>query len=383
MTVRPIFYICALTASTLGVLRTAAYFPSIGPAYFFVIFGLGLIIFSLDAPKVRMDLRYLLLIATIGLSILLNDIPEFFEANQRYIAFCMVVFFAAPAIVTPALSHVRVLTFELFFRIAVFACVGSLLLKFVAPSISNNASGFTGVFTHSMVASPVAALASLYLVHKILNRSKIFIKAVLLLSCVAVCVLAASRTALVALLAATFASFLYMYGLSLKRQLSVLVIAGLVIAVLTPVADELLENISWKMQLADEAGSSLHSREVIWNNRLDEYRSSPLVGVGFGSVHAEDDFDEDSGVVEPGSGWLAVLSMTGLVGFSAFLLVLIAAFWDTLRYRDKSPFNSFLLSVLVFHCCMFIGEGYVYAAGSAMFFSFWLTLGAIGASVHY
>ncbi len=72
-----------------------------------------------------------------------------------------------------------------------------------------------------------------------------------------------------------------------------------------------------------------------------EFESSPLIGVGFDAIDlnlssASGGYDKDSGMVESGSSWLIILSMTGLIGailLFPVLLVLTDSFGSIHRRR--------------------------------------------------
>ena len=85
----------------------------------------------------------------------------------------------------------------------------------------------------------------------------------------------------------------------------------------------------------------------------------------------------DSGVVEPGSSWLGALSMTGLLGFTALLVLWFKSLKNCLKVekRDKL-FGVYIGSTLIFWAVHMIAEGQIFAAGSFLFFMVWITFGA-------
>lgn len=372
----------AFLASGVAALRTVDFFSSIDSLYFPIIFGFMLLLLLVRPFPLRIDPLQVLLVLAIWLSILLNDIPGFFSAEQRFIAFLMIILFTSPLVRTKHLDQMRLKAFYLFSVICVIVSVVSLgAYLFRLPFAFNN-TGFTGIFTHSMVLSPIAGIAAIYMVRRVVDpdaSEHIVHKCLLLLVAAAVCALSGSRTAILASMAAIFVFFLYFYQFRISRYFKVIAAGLVLIAMMAPFMGELAQAVLWKTNFALERGDIFYSRQQIWTNRIDEFMSSPIFGVGFGRVIAITDFDQGSGVVEPGSGWLAILSMTGVIGFLVFLLVVIIPTIRLLR-GARTILKAHILATMVFHACMLISEGYVFAAGSTLFFNFWLALGAATAT---
>ena len=125
-------------------------------------------------------------------------------------------------------------------------------------------------------------------------------------------------------------------------------------------------------------------KKPIWNARLQEFGSSPLYGIGFGTSPAvkivikADDKEDDNWyyrnyTTEPGSSWLNLLSTTGIVGFlliSLFNLRLLRHLWRN-RFADIHVFYFLigLLTAMWLHGCF---EGGLLYAGNPKFFFYWL-----------
>lgn len=65
------------------------------------------------------------------------------------------------------------------------------------------------------------------------------------------------------------------------------------------------------------------SRDALWKARLIEFESSPIWGIGFGVTGIGN--NAISGRAETGSGWLTILSQTGIIGFILTLLLVSRA----------------------------------------------------------
>ena len=127
---------------------------------------------------------------------------------------------------------------------------------------------------------------------------------------------------------------------------------------------------------------SFDSRAVYWQTRVEEFESSPLIGIGFSSVDIDNEkgsnFNAESGQVESGSSWLSALSMTGLLGGLALVSVFVSAIAKAWKLWTYTPLlSSFLISLSVFWIFHMMAEGYIFAGGSTMAFCVWILLGII------
>jgi O-antigen ligase len=141
-------------------------------------------------------------------------------------------------------------------------------------------------------------------------------------------------------------------------------------------------NFTTAMQQKQEYGRENENlfvtRENKWKNRLEEFQSSPFYGIGYYAVseNYSDDLNKITGQIEPGSSWLAVLSMLGISGFIPFVYLFFKNLYYL--YHDHNTSSSSLLGgVLIFFMVHMLAEGYVFGAGSFMFFMLWLTLGTV------
>lgn len=111
--------------------------------------------------------------------------------------------------------------------------------------------------------------------------------------------------------------------------------------------------------------------------RIKEFTSSPIYGIGFCVVDPRyDAVNKSTGQIEPGSSWLTIASMTGLLGLITFLSIVVSSFKKVVKI--KNDFYSMLfagcLTFFIFHM---LAEGYIMAPGSYLNFIFWLLIGSI------
>lgn len=238
---------------------------------------------------------------------------------------------------------------------------------------------FTGVMWHSMTLGPIAALAGLTALTRAMSRGSLAWYGVFA-AAAGVATLAASRSALAGLVLGV----MILVAMKLKRR-PFLSAAVLVVGVVVAVAPEAsLSFLSGVLPENFTAGlmrkSWDHTREAHWDARWEEFLYAPLTGVGFASGWEDTaGYNEESGAIETGSSYLSILSMTGVLGASAFGWLVASAvhgaikLWRRIDERQKTEFACFAGFWLVH-----LGaEGYVYGVGSLLGLTFWLWMGRL------
>lgn len=123
------------------------------------------------------------------------------------------------------------------------------------------------------------------------------------------------------------------------------------------------------MNFVDESGNT--SRTALWNARIEEFKSSPIWGIGFGVTGIGD--EATAGRAETGSGWLTVLSQTGLVGLILALLIVKRAILPLRLLRNNSRMALYS-ALLAFLCLHTMFEAYLFQSGWYLCFVFWLVV---------
>ena len=133
------------------------------------------------------------------------------------------------------------------------------------------------------------------------------------------------------------------------------------------------------MDSSKKSGSLTLTRNGLWQDRIREFKAFPVFGVGFSTVNmeyvrAEDKVNQKSGMVEPGSGWLFLLSSMGLVGFLSFFIPFTYSMYSLFR-RESVGLNGYFLGSLLFLFFFHLFfEGYLMASGAYLCFFLWLLL---------
>lgn len=247
----------------------------------------------------------------------------------------------------------------------------------------NTAGVFSGITTHSMMLGPVSAMGLVYLIYwatkeKIQPKIKgLSLLGVALSGCAIL--LSASRISLASALTGIAVVILLRFKYKIIKLIGV-ILCSIIVLILTfplykPIAMPMIEKQANNL----DTGGTFHSREDRWGHRLSEFGSSPMFGIGFSAVDTQykGEYSASHGFIEPGSSWLAVLSMLGLFGTLPIAYILIVTIVRLKRIYSRSieDYSILLLGLLSVFFVHLIAEGYILAGGSFLCYLFWLTLG--------
>lgn len=362
--------------------RFIKFLPSVPSAAYFAAWGvMSLLVLVKGAVKVNL-ITCLFLVFCL-LSILGNSIPSYFQVNERFIGMLLIVFCVGPWVDNQWIAKIRTALLERFVWTLVGITVISFLLYFIYKPfvLTERGNLFGGITIHSMLMGPMAGVSMICLVNYVfLNREKLTktvrnILIVMAFMCFSACVLAGSRSALLAAMVMLL-GWLWFYTSNLKQFLKFFFALSFIVAVTSPIWWTYTETIQGKMKYSESQGSASASRDHLWGQRITEFESSPVLGIGFATVsfrttHAPNGYD---GNVEPGNGWLFILSSTGIISFVLFATMYFKVCWKLYRRRDK--YAILYLCLLIFYSVHLNAEGYTLSSGAPFFFLMWLTLGS-------
>lgn len=253
--------------------------------------------------------------------------------------------------------------------------VGSMVVNLLGVRLSGRGM-FFGLMGHTMLLAPIAALASLDLFCTLKGKQTRG-TALLLFVCCVTCIGAGSRGAVLGLGCGVLT-----HVAQKKQGIIVLLLTGLSLAgihYLGPQSDrqEVGTNLSTGVYSELMVKGTNNTREFLWDARIREFRSSPIFGIGFQQQHISRATAVSKDTLEPGSSYLATLSMTGIVGGVGFLLVFLKALSVLFGGGSTIPsgYRDLLRGWAVFFSVHMVVEGYVFACGSVLCFLLWLTLG--------
>lgn len=373
--------------------------PFSEPLYYCMIIVLAAM--GLFQPTGKCNMAIVFLIAC-ALSIFVGNPPAFFKPWLRLGLFTLVILAVFPVFSNPKLTRYRRTLLYYSIGICTFIGVTGVLCYLAGINYMailrdetrdiDTVGWFGGLAPHSMMLGPCGAIGTVTMAWLALRTSKPTFYKILFwvasfMSFLST-LLSASRSASIASIVG-FALLLFIKNKGkIHKFIGIgIVLAGLLIATF-PYYEKFAAPVLTKQQNNELAGgSTFSSREDRWNHRLEEFESSPVFGIGFASLSTDaiGEYVEDTGGVEPGSSWLAILSMTGIVGGLSFILILFPTFFKLYREAIHSPSGSIpmlvasLIGVFAVTMC---AEGYILAGGSFFCYFIWLLLGVGYSETH-
>lgn len=335
-----------------------------------------------------LKINYFLIIFILFLffNIIINNVDDVFKPYKRLASFTFIIIAIGPFFSNSKIFFSRFRFLTIFNKIIVFLSALSYLLYISNIYVGKQTRGdlnyrpdFTGLFGHSMILSPISSLSILYLFYiftsQKLSRRQILFYIIVIIICFLSLVTSGSRMSFLALLISiTFLLFKKFKSNFLVFSKYFLLISSIIILTF-PIWQDNASFMIDKMRFDDVSSTEdlTLSRANKWNSRLIEFDNAPFIGIGFSSVDINgfDNFDRDTGQIEPGSSWLSLLSMTGLIGFFSFLFINFKIY----KNISENNLGNYIKAVLLFFYLSFLTEGYIFASGSILFFYYWMILG--------
>jgi hypothetical protein len=249
---------------------------------------------------------------------------------------------------------------------AVWYCAG-------LPALGYGA--FSGVMVQCMLLGPMAGLSVVRSAIAFANGRKPLWAGVGLVSLVP-CLLSGSRSAV----AATAAGLIVAAPFCARRLGRDYVTGNLIMLVTVAGAIAVVANQRPEVTATLQEKGLRNTRAALWEARLVGFRTHPVIGTGFGmGVKTHADVQQVGVDGEPGSSYLALLSMTGLVGTTAFVLVLVYLLASFVRSSPSatSPDAALVLATGALLLVHGIAEGWILAVGSSFCLLFWLWMGRL------
>ena len=375
-----IFALCML----LGVTTVSKYVPVIKTMYYVALVGytvmwLGQLI---TRGAVYGNKRGMIFAIICFISVLVNEIYPFFRPWQRLISFICLLFMTGNLFYNAKMKRfIGSVVLDVKVILIIIAVISLPVELFGLTTFKIYFRGFAGITNQSMMLAPISAMAVLFLLEDILSqpedtsRRHKWLMWILFVMSGASLALAASRGALGAFIVALVAYILIRYwGKTKLVRYTILFSVLLALTVITNPGG-VMDNFNEKMEQKELAEDVTSGRDVMWQDRIDDFKMSPVIGVGLNSaVNIKNSkVDTKRGIIESGSSWLLILSSTGILGLLAFVNVTFSAVIGNI-WRKR---NSVLVAIAIFFLVHSTVEGYVTAAGSPLAFLFWLTIGAL------
>lgn len=360
-------------------------YPYTFPSYMYYI-GILLIMYKMTRYQVRFvskNVIYVFFILAIWLSTIINMVYDI-----RPILYTLILIVAAPFI-TGVKWHLykKKLLHNIFIG---FACtvVVSLVAKFQGVNyqvtkrigesmmLYGGVDEFSGYAKFPMWNSAAAAVSMLYFAYLLFREgekkmwTRIFY-IVMFLASMYVCIISASRSAF-GLAIVLSVALLKWLSPNFGKLTKYVVIFGVIGVLSFPFFMNSAQRMLQKQTDQEETGVT--SRDLLWAQRMAEFHSSPVYGVGF-AVQGTDE-DQTVGRGESGSSWLSILAQTGVIGFVIALILWCKTFTRLRNIRYDSE-NVLVYALFLFFTVHSILEGYMFQGGWYMCVICWLTVAVV------
>ena len=305
---------------------------------------------------------------------------------MRLVLFLIVTMLVGPFVGNPLLRLFRVSFFWYTLLIYVIIALVSFFGRFVGLSRTQG-DFWCGITNHSMLLGIVAGNAGVYLVMLMtsvenLTSKQRWIIGLGLLLCFLMMLGASSRSSILAFLAGVGVVLFVSMKKHRTRIVKIAAVSFVIMSIISPLLDNYTKGIYQKNH-GEITDLNLSSRVGLWEQTWHNFTENPLVGIGFSAMEIDTGelaIGNHNGQVEPGSSWLAVLSMTGLLGGISIVLILNKSYHQLrVIYINNVTIAAVLYGLLAFYCVHMCAEGYIFAGGSMSCLNFWLLLGTIDA----
>ena len=316
------------------------------------------------------------MIVLICITTFLSGIIEY-----RFVMMCLLLY------ITLATTSYEFYQFKLrFVFVSMIGYVITALLNFYAHLAGINMRSwssydsmidFSGFTSHGMWLGAACGISNIYILYKFYHfykekrklQASIYLG--LLFLSIMVSIWAGSRSALAASVLGMCCLLLFITE-KMNKSLKLLMGLGVIVMMLLPVFEDNAKRIIDKQQYQESIGET--SRDRLWNERIEEFKSSPIIGVGFGVYGIGK--KSHGGRTESGSGWLSVLSQTGIVGFLIIIMLIKRAYIPVSVLRNNEQL-AFLMCLLIFLLSHTMFEGYLFQSGWYLCLVVWLLVSVL------
>lgn len=358
-------------------------FPSFMPKFLYYI-GLALLGFQMlrmGIKKNKNSYLFILFILLIVMSSLINMMLDL-----RLVLFSFILVLTCP-IYTSLRWH---LYKKRIMQNMFIGFIGVVLINLYAKMIGYNLRAmvqgwvdltdkqFSGFCDQPMWLAAAAAVSTIFCAYLVFMQKKKhlmqqYFYVILLLCSIYVTMISGSRSAFLAAMGA-MSVVLYLLVKNKARLIKYVISAAAVALALSPIflSRKTFGAMLVKQEYQEAVGGT--SRDELWSDRMAEFKSSPLIGVGFGAHGVGD--NKEVGRVETGGGWISILAQTGIIGLILAMSIIFKAFTPIRKIRQD---NSMMViyAAYFFFIVHSIVEGYMFQGGWYLCLIFWMVIGLL------
>ena len=317
------------------------------------------------------------IIAFISILVNFKDIEPVFRPGERIIMLLIVMLAFSPIINSKTTFLYRKKTFLYFTVGLIIMAVASAILAFTGFGYVNGIllglSDWPNSLGYALGISIITMLIGL--------KSSNWIIKICCLVGIGLCIVTipetGTRTSWYSL-PVIFLIYIFFNSESIKTMLAKFLLMSVALILFFALFKPDLSIIEAKNELARKRGE--HSREKLFEARFEEFKSSPIIGIGTFRCLTQYQKVDANGHVESGNSFLMFLSMNGIIGFVVFICFYIHTMSGFIKYiyikrkSELSTFEQYISLVLVFNFIYMLQAGTLLNPGFYLTGFNWLSL---------
>ncbi len=375
----PVFYFALIVALTF----VSSYTGGIGYMLYYPMLFAALYYNNKNFKKNNSSSVFGLFLLTCLISILFNynRILPVFQAPFRFMAFSVLII-----AFTPILSSVKKNIY--CYRFMLYSCILLVFVGFInyyayrtgALDIGEGNRVYAGTigtnYLGMLCSIGIVYLSSLLMFYKNIKKYILIISIFLILGLIICLLLSSSRNSIISIMI----SMVFMFYIKFKGNISKIISLVSILVVISISTFPYWQE--YTLGIADKQGGNfeeldMKSRKSHWTNRYNEFKSSPIIGIGFANISNPSEFSRKTGIIETTTGWGALFSQLGIIGAFLFISLTIKNLLFLLNHKKARYLYCLLMGLLVFFCVNSIGEGYITTVGCQFTVYFWTVQGVI------
>lgn len=238
-------------------------------------------------------------------------------------------------------------------------------------------SEFSGFASHPMWTSCAAAISTTFFVSMVFRKNNMsawqrYACYGMILISLYITMISASRAAFFLSLACS-ALIIWLQTEKFTSLMRNALIVGFTALLFAPI---LIDNSAAMMNKKNalQVTTKETSRDALWVERMAEFESSPIIGIGF-AAHGIG-ANKKVGRNESGGGFISVLAQSGIIGI-LFIIFIWASATVLPKNVGTDPDMILIYSSFVFFSIHSIVEGYMFQAGWYLCLIIWLIIGVM------
>ncbi len=375
-----------LTQNKLEIIITLLIFTNLFPAWcprFLYYLGLLIIMIKTISSKRaanKKDTLFYIFIGCIWFSSIIG-----MSLDLRLIVFTTILYISLPSNSIKWHQYKIKLLYNIFIGFGIATSINfyaklrgiNMIIQDEFSKAMGRVAEFSGFANYAMWTSCAAAMSTLFFVsmafrNSLQNKVLKYLCFIMILISLYITLISASRSAFFLSLLCSLVIII------LQSQKSLSFIRNIIIIGITTFffAPFLMENSGAMMHKKNGLEITVEntSRDALWSQRIAEFKSSPIFGIGF-AAHGVG-ANKKVGRNESGGSFISVLAQTGIIGFTLILLIWFSATMLPNKV-GRNPNMILLYGSFIFMSIHSIIEGYMFQAGWYMCLIIWLVVGVM------